>query len=371
MPNHIGESPRPRSKKVFLVDNSNPSPSADGLLSDAIEKKIDCQRIDCLTTSLRTTHGMWYDQGTNQHHEISFASPNVRDDDGMTPLLQAVSKGLTKSVRHLCDDYAVDTLAKDALGRTVLHLGAQRGEIGLFRFLLQRSGVSIDAVDDGGRTVLFYAAQHERAALLSELLHSYDVSADVQDRSGRTALSYACEYNSYRALELLLEAGAEYISEDHTRMTPLHYAVKSGHFAVTKRLIEHTKNGNPALQLAGRMGQSKIEERLMILGRDVANWTDENLRDLLIRSAHDGRDVIVRRILHIHEVGANVRDGNGRTPLSHAAEMDHQNIIRILLRRGASHIIEDKKGRLPQDYAQQNGNTICQRLLNNCQKIRV
>jgi hypothetical protein len=42
----------------------------------------------------------------------------------MSPLLQAVSQGQTKRVRQLCDDYAVDTLARDDRGRTVLRVAA-------------------------------------------------------------------------------------------------------------------------------------------------------------------------------------------------------------------------------------------------------
>jgi ankyrin repeat protein len=168
------------------------------------------------------------------------------------------------------------------------HVGAQQGELGIFLFMLQRSGVSIDARDDGGRTALFYAAQYERAALLKDLLHSYDVSPNLRDKFGRTAFSHACKRNSYRALDLLLEVGAECMSKDHAGMTPLHHAAKSGNFAVAKRLVGHTKNGNPALELAGHMRQSTVEEKLISIGRDIANWTEDNLRNLLIQSAHDG-----------------------------------------------------------------------------------
>jgi len=334
--------------------------SLRGLQSDVSENDGESWGPAYLIAPLHRTHEAPSDMKSFQRHEMFPIYPYTKDEDGMTPLLRAVSQGQTKSVRELCDDYEVDTLAKDDLGRTVLHVAAQQGEPGLFRFLLHRSGVQIDAVDAGGKTPLFYAAQYERAALLKCLLHLHDASFDIRDRSGRTALSHACEHNSYRALELLLEVGAEFTSKDHSGKTPLHHAMKVGNFAVIKRLVKHARNGNPALKLAGHMRQPIIEEKLLTISRDVAKWTKSNLQNLLIQSARGGRDVIVRRLLHIHEVDANSRDSKGRTPLSHASEMGHRNIVRILLRRSADRSLKDKQGRLPEDYARKSG---CERLL--------
>lgn len=343
---------------MFLLNKSISPSDIRGLESDNIDDEL--QGSTYLIASSHLTRGTSSDMRPFQHHEMCPIYPYQKDEYGMPPLLQAVSQGRTKSVRELCDDYEVDTLAKDVWGRTVLHIGAQQGGPALFSFLLHRSGVSVDAVDAGGKTPLFYAARHERAALLKCLLHLHDPSFDTQDRSGRTALSYACERNSYRALELLLEVGANSTLKDHTGMTPLHHAMKAGNFAVIKRLVKHTKNGNPALKLAGHMRRPVIEEKLLTIGKDVAKWTKSNLQNLLIQSARSGRDVIVRRLLHIHEVDADARDRNGRTPLSHASEMDHRNIVRILLRRNADRSLRDKRGRLPEDYARKSG---CKRLL--------
>jgi ankyrin repeat protein len=67
----------------------------------------------------------------------------------------------------------------------------------------------------------------------------------------------------------------------------------------------------------------------------------------------------------ISKVDADVHDSDGRIPLSHAAEMDHRNILRILLRRGADRLMKDNHGQLPKDYAMDNGNPACQCLLEN------
>jgi ankyrin repeat protein len=125
-----------------------------------------------------------------------------------THLFKAIRWGEIRAVREWCKSNAIDVTTTDVAGRTVLHIGAEQGELGVFNFLLQKSGVKVDAIDSSGKTALFYAAQYERAALVQRLLCSYSASVDIRDNSGRTALSHAAECNSYRSTELLLEAGA-------------------------------------------------------------------------------------------------------------------------------------------------------------------
>ena len=54
---------------------------------------------------------------------------------------------------------------------------------------------------------------------------------------------------------------------------------------------------------------------------------------------------------------ADARDVDGRTPLSHAAERSHLNIIKILSRSNANRGLKDKQGQRPVDYAQRHGRT--------------
>jgi len=103
------------------------------------------------------------------------------------------------------------------------------------------------------------------------------------------------------------------------------------------------------------MGQVKIENKLITMGKDVADWEDGNLRKLLLQSAHDGRDDMVRVLLRLHGVEVDIRDGDGRTPLSLAAEMGHCNVIRILSRRRANRDLKDRNSQSAVDYALRHG----------------
>jgi ankyrin repeat protein len=302
----------------------------------------------------------WCRQETIQYLLKRRADPNLPDDHGMTPLLHAVSYGRKEIVKMLCLSGKVNVLARDVDGRMILHLGAKGGDLPLFKLLLQQRGVKVDSGDTSRRTALSYAAQHERVALVKILLNSHGACVDAPDKSGRTPLSHAAEHNSYRATDLLLEAGAECNSEDDSRRTPLFYAVQAGHVATTKRLVESMKDGNIALVLAGKLKQAKVEEKLLDMDRNHTNLEKGRLQKLLLRSSQDGRDDIVRQILHLHEVEADARDIDGRTPLSHAAEKGHLNIIKILSRSNADHDVEDGRGQRPVDYARQHGDKTLQ-----------
>ena len=331
---------------------------------DCIEKDTDHRDRGCPASLVHSCQPTWDQQEISQPSFEEFANPasqwsgvaiHFYDDGDPAHLFRSIHWGDMRAVKEWCSDNTIDATTLDAEERTVLHLGAARGEHALFDFLWRKSGIGIDTLDASGKTALFYAAECERAALVRRLLCSYGASVNIRDSSGRTPLSYAAECNSYRSVELLLQSGAEHTSEDNSGRTSLVYAVEAGNCATIMRLVRHIGNGNQALVLATRMDQAKIVSKLLTMEDDVADWGDENLRDLLLRSARHGRDDIVRVLLRLHKVEVDTQDGDGRTPLSLAAELGHCNIIRILSRCGAKRGLKDKKGQSPVDYGSRHG----------------
>jgi len=364
MSGHPTSVSRYQPARLCKENNGRSSASVKELNLSQVEEDVDRQDHGGQAILTLTCPRTYSQQEMDQCFSEKLASLSSSRPSAIIPLFDArdpahlfnaIRAGEIRAVRRWCKSDAIDVTTKDATGRTVLHLGAEQGELGIFHFLLRQSGVEIDAVDASGKTALFYAAQCERAALVQRLLSSYGASVDIRDNSGRTPLSYAAEHNSYRSTELLLKAGSDVASEDYSGRTPLLYAVRAGNCAATVRLVRHTKNGNQALVLAAQMRQAKIENKLMTMSKNVTNWEDGNLRRLLLRSARDGRDDMIRVLLHLHEVEADTRDGDGRTPLSLAAQMGHCNIIRILLRCGANRNLSDKNTRTPVDYALRHG----------------
>lgn len=101
------------------------------------------------------------------------ADPNVRDADGMTPLVCTAFKGSLDRTAILLDGGA-DPNGQDILGMTPLHAAAFEGRLEIIRLLLAR-GASAMARDKWGHDPLFYALQNKQLQA-ADLLRSAQVA---------------------------------------------------------------------------------------------------------------------------------------------------------------------------------------------------
>ena len=96
--------------------------------------------------------------------------------------------------------------------------------------------------------------------------------------------------------------------------------------------------GDPAfgatnLLLESYFGHNTVV-RLLLEREDVqANLKDEDGRTPLSWAAGEGREAIVRLLLEREDVQADSKDEDGQTPLSWAVERGHEAIVRLLLER--------------------------------------
>lgn len=97
-------------------------------------------------------------------------------------------------------------VARDYLGRSVIHFAAQRGNIEVLRQLLDahHPGIDVDCRDRDGQTPLYYAVESKRVDTIRILaLAGADVHA--VDLNGRTPLHRAAAKNNLLAIDCMLE----------------------------------------------------------------------------------------------------------------------------------------------------------------------
>ena len=181
------------------------------------------------------------------------------------------------------------TEAKDALGRTPLHLAARYGAEPAVVAILLEHGADIEAKDDFGDTPLHTAVENGDLAVVAALLkHGADIEA--KDDFGDTLLHDAIEDGDLAIIAALLEHGADIEAKDDFGDTPLHTAIENGDLAVVAALLKHGADieakddlGDTPLEVAAHQGEPAVMTILLDRGATVGNlyWTEASLRQVI------------------------------------------------------------------------------------------
>ena len=125
-----------------------------------------------------------------------------------------------------------DMNARDAWGRTPLHLAAQENWPTIITALLSH-GATLDATDQWGRTALHMAA-HENAEEGSQALIEAGISLETVDTNGETPLHHAAREDNEQTVSMLLNAGASPNIRNHQGKTARDLATAG---SISRRLL--------------------------------------------------------------------------------------------------------------------------------------
>ena len=248
------------------------------------------------------------------------ADPMARDAAGRTSLHIAAFKGANRALKHLLGICSAQVDERDASGWTPLMYAVDADNVDTVRILLDH-GVEVTARDGRGWNVLHLAASQGRCELIDEVHKKYPAGEiDSQDTDGKSALMIAAENGHLESLELLRGYGADPGVLDNEGRTALHLAATSSHTHVVHSLLQAgadssiaDKTGNTALHLAAMKGQVDI------------------VTDILRSPA--AADLL------------NAKGGMwDRTPLAYAVEKTHSDTVRVLLQAGADPGITSENG---------------------------
>ena len=185
---------------------------------------------------------------------------------------------------------------------------------------------------------------------------------------GEIPLSWAVRNGHEAIARLLLEKGANLESKDIKGYTPLSIAAFKGHEAIVRLLLEKGANlesenfiGYTPLSIAASKGHEAIVRLLLEKGANLEWYNFEDCTPLSI-AAYEGHEAIVRLLL---EKGANFESKtlNDYTPLSLAASKGHEAVARLLLEKGANFELKDHNGCTPLSLAALKGHEAVTKLL--------
>jgi len=179
----------------------------------------------------------------------------------------AVVRGDLAEVKRLVIDCGVNpNIQSTAEGGTPLHVAADRGYLGIVKFLL-RHGANPNMKNDYGNTPLHYAAESGNSKVV-EVLLKHGADPNIQNNYGWTPLHFVASYGYPEVVELLLGHGANpNIQENKYGYTPLHYAVANCRVDVVRVLLDHgadptirDKKGRTPLDIGSKCSEEIIEE---------------------------------------------------------------------------------------------------------------
>ncbi|XP_043580732.1 serine/threonine-protein phosphatase 6 regulatory ankyrin repeat subunit A isoform X1 [Bombus pyrosoma] len=264
---------------------------------------------------------------------------------GWTPLLIAAHRGHMELVTTLLANHArVDVF--DLEGRSALHLAAEHGYLQVCDALLANKAF-INSKSRVGRTALHLAAMNGYSHLVKFLVQDHGAAIDVLTLRKQTPLHLAAGAGQLEVCKLLLELGASIDATDDQGQKPIHAAAMNNYAEVAQLFLQRhpslvmacTKDGNTCAHIAAMQGSVRVIEELMKFDRQGVISARNKLTEA--------------------------------TPLQLAAEGGHAEVVKALVRAGASCADENRAGFTAVHLAAQHGHGQVLEVMRSSQSLRI
>ena len=289
---------------------------------------------------------------------LSFgADLSKTDDKQVSPLHHAATRGYIDVVTQLLEAKA-EPEAANAIGQTPLHIAVRERHSDVVAALL-REGANPNTKSRQGWTALHFAVGGKQIEtdLIVQILQG-GAEIDAPTDSGSTSLFLAAESGSEAAVSLLLHAGAKADAKNESESTPMHRAAQDGHLPVVRLLMKaganplaKKKSGVTPLQLA--LEDDKFDVAVQLLEPTDAELPSiDDYEEILYSLARVGFEKGVAKVLEYPLRNFERGDSDyHQSPLSHAAENGHKQVVQMLLNKGANPNSIDESGRTPLSWA--------------------
>ncbi|XP_050446201.1 serine/threonine-protein phosphatase 6 regulatory ankyrin repeat subunit A isoform X1 [Cataglyphis hispanica] len=276
---------------------------------------------------------------------------NRQNAVGWTPLLIASNRGHMELVTTLLANHGrVDVF--DLEGRSALHLAAEHGYLQVCDALLANKAF-INSKSRVGRTALHLAAMNGYTHLVRFLIQDHGAAIDVLTLRKQTPLHLAAGAGQLEVCKLLLDLGANIDATDDQGQKPIHAAAMNNYAEVVQLFLQRhpslvmacTKDGNTCAHIAAMQGSVRVIEELMKFDRQGVITARNKLTDAtpLQLAAEGGHAEVVKVLVR---AGASCSDENraGFTAVHLAAEYGHGQVLEVMRSSQSLRIVSKKLG---------------------------
>jgi len=226
---------------------------------------------------------------------------------------------------------------------------AWRQRVSTMEFLLSSEySPDLTVVDADGDTPLLYAAHRGLPRMIELLLRGSD--AGTTDGTGKGPVYRAAEMCNHKAIDLLIEAGADFtIGGEQERYpdlrSPLVIAAELGSQECVRVLLAHGADPNAEIDVTTSLYQAVLgghhnvaRQLLTHEPKPDMDKTPPDMVRLLMRAVATGNTELVSLLID-HGAEVDFVDPNefgfSKTPLSLACGQGHLEVVKLLLEKGA------------------------------------
>jgi ankyrin repeat protein len=288
---------------------------------------------------------------------------NSRNKAGDTPLSIAVQKNFSSAGEFFLAKGA-DVFSSNSKNMPPLRIALEAPE-GPREWIL--TSEVIVAADGSGNTALHHSAEWGSTRAVQLLLEK---GADVNaaNANAQTAIFKAAQANNSEIISLLMAGGAKIDTRDFLGNTPLHSSVRWDAHEAARSLIAHgagldAKNiaGKTPLGDAARAGKISMVSLLLDAGSDI-NASDSTGKTILIDAIQSGSEDEVRLLLN-RGASPLIQEMYGRTAYHEAVAKGNITIIALVGNAGGNPLARDANGETPLSASFNKGQAVVNSVL--------
>lgn len=308
--------------------------------------------------------------------ELLLAAGSLGSGSAPAAAMQAAyGAGDLGALRQLVQAGASPGLAVTECGKTLLHLAAADGDVGMVRQLLAE-GAPLAAKDSAGETALHVAVRKRNTHLVRVLLDAaraqgasvLRATVNAATSKGVRALALAVVDDQRGIMQLLLDAGAAVDAADSEGWTALHDAACAGCIAAFLILVRAgadvqaaDNEGDTVLHKCPTADSGALLQHALQAGARCA--ATNKLQQTPLHVAAESSNVEGMRLLLAAGAPVDAADVDGNTPLHLAVRNDHKAAAEVLLAAGAPLEASNADASTPLHVAAAAGATAAARLL--------
>lgn len=268
-------------------------------------------------------------------------------------LHSAVLENNIEKVAKFLGDPSIDINARDANGRSVIQIAADKGFAGIVSLLVSHPNIDVNITDKDGWSALYRAVPHKDTEILQLLLHA-GAKVNLRNKDGSSPLIRAVDRNNRAAVEILLNSEGVKVDTLNILGTALFYAAKKGYKDLVELLLKYNADPNKIgdslsktpLAIAKAGGHEEVVKLLEEAGAEE-KCSSEKCSALHLKVRNKEYESLAEDV--------DAVDEDGRTAAHYWAYEGDQECAEFLIRNRANLDAADKFGRTPLHYAIMEG----------------